>query len=255
MLHFQGRGFKVSIEGHSVGYPSRPTIISTRDPQTVFGFVVNKMEKDRLRSWVSYCKSCNEDVRVCIYLEEEKILGIKDLQFCRNRGIGVYVWSADDYQCLNEEIDLAFNAELPDIKEFNRDTRRLLGPAYDLFHGGKWREGFECAVRILEEDARRYLLRQINAGRADYNDPKNTKKTLNRRQVSKFTLGQLKDIFCNLLSQNSLEAHLCAGLSRLNPTRIERIHRPSSRRTEKRMRDRVGQDMWAIVDLIREMNP
>ena len=247
------RGFTVSVEEPSVEFPTTPTIIARRQPQTHYVFIREKFERDNVEAWVSYCKSCTADVRICLFFPKSDALSVKELSYCTKWGVGVYVLEQGRFECLVQEVDLAFQAELPNRRSLNANTRRLLGPAYDQFGRGEWREGFESAARVLEEECRRYLSKQVNAGRNSFKSGSKI-KALTRMEIRGMTLGGLKDVFCNFLSQNSLESKLCAGLTRLNPLRIDRIHRPSSRATENRMRARVGRDMWLIVNLVKEIN-
>lgn len=247
------RGFRVHVEKSSVEFPSTPTMIAKRAPQTHYVFVRDKIERDDVEAWISYCRSCTQDVRICVFFPKSEALKVTDLAWCNNLGVGVYVLRQNEFECLAQEVDLAFQAQLPDSRSLNAKTRRLLGPAYDQFGRGEWREGFECAIRVLEEECRRYLTDQVRAGRNSFKSGRRT-KALTRTEVGRMTLGALKDVLCNLLSQNSLESKLCAGLTRLNPLRIARIHRPSSRATENRMRAGVGRGMWLIVNLVKEIN-
>jgi hypothetical protein len=59
-------------------------------------------------------------------------------------------------------------------------------------------------------------------------------------------MGALKDIFCKLVSQNQLEAHLCSALTKLNPDRIRRTHKRKSKASEAALRRRAGTHFWLI---------
>jgi len=177
---------------------------------------------------------------------------MNDIQFCTSSGVGMYHLNGEVYERLLEEVDLAFQVSLPNRKELKPKVRKLVGSAYDLFEKGEWRQGFLEAAQALEEESRKYLRRRVNNGKNQYKDGRKT-KSVTLSEVNKMTLGGVKNVVCNLVIQTTLDSRLCAGITKLNPTRIARVHKPTSRATERRMRDRVGRDMWMIVNLLREM--
>jgi hypothetical protein len=251
--YLRRRGFKIRIEEAAVEYPSTPTLVARRRPATHFVFICDRFSKNEVDAWISYCRSCTMDVRVALFIPRERVLKVTEVAYCRRCGVGVYVLDNDGYSCLVQEIDLAFKAELPKRSSLNTEVRRLLGTALDKFENGDWREGFEDAVRVLEEECRKYLLKLIHAQRNTYRTGGKS-KVYSRADINRMPLGALKDVVCNLLIQSSLESRLCAGITKLNPTRIARVHRASSMSTERRMRNSVGRDMWTIINLLNELH-
>jgi hypothetical protein len=141
--------------------------------------------------------------------------------------------------------DLAFHAQAPDRDSMKPRVRALLGEALDRFERGDWRPAFEDACGIFEEECRAYLLRNRKMGRVTYLAGGKTKEPT-EKQIRKMTMGALKDVFCALVSQNQIEANLCAALTRLNPDRVRRTHNRRSRTAEAALRRRVGTHFWLI---------
>ncbi len=246
------RGFKVKIEESTLEYPSTPTICAKRGVSTHFIFVVDRFDRPELESWISFCRSCDEDVRIALYTPKLENLGMRCLKFCQKWGIGIYTLEGDDFKMMVNEIDLAFQGELPDRKSLGTPTQRLLGSAYDEYSRGNWREGFGKAVEVLEEQSRKYLRKEAKGGMCKYQAGKKV-KILAASEVNKMSLGAIKDVVCGITPQNSLNANLCSALRKLNPTRIAKVHNPNSTATEKNLRKRVGRDMWLIVNMVKQL--
>jgi hypothetical protein len=101
------------------------------------------------------------------------------------------------------------------------------------------RPAFEDACGILEEECRSYLIKNLKMGRVKFQTGGKI-KIPTEKQIRRMPMGALKDIFCNLVNQNQLEANLCAALTKLNPDRILRAHHRRSKRTEAALRKRAG---------------
>ena len=69
-----------------------------------------------------------------------------------------------------------------------------------------------AACTVLEEACRSYLLEQRLLGRLSYtNGSKITHPS--DAGIKRMTLGQLKEVFCNMVRQNPREANLCRALT------------------------------------------
>ena len=148
-----------------------------------------------------------------------------------------------NFEC--EARDLAFHGQAPNREMMKPKVRELLGEALDRFERGDWRPAFEDACGILEEQCRSYMLKSVRMGRVKYQAGGKI-KVPTPEQIKKMPMGALKDIFCSLISQNQTEANLCSALTKLNPDRIRRAHKRTSKSAETALRRRAGTHFWLI---------
>jgi hypothetical protein len=167
----------------------------------------------------------------------------------RDLGIGLAAPVQNQLQYETEARDLAFHARAPDRAQLKPRVRELLGEAFDRLERRDWRPAFEDACGVLEEECRAYLVRNVKMGRVKYQAGSKT-KVPTAAQIRKMPMGMLKDIFCALISQNQLEAHLCSALTKLNPDRIRRAHKRQSKGSEAALRRRVGPHFWLISNAL-----
>jgi hypothetical protein len=116
----------------------------------------------------------------------------------------------------------------------------------------EWREGFEEACNAFEEEARRYLKRWSKTGRVKI-QTKHGPKQLTPTEINKLTMGALRDKFTHILGPTLLDSMIEEALEKVNPDRVERIHRRRAKRTESRLRSNVGRHMWLIVNVLKRM--
>ena len=81
--------------------------------------------------------------------------------------------------------DLAVNAQLPNPGLLHPKIRALLGPVYEQFEHSHWREGFNVAVRVVESEARRYLVQGISTGRITVLDEAGSPRNPTQAQIKK----------------------------------------------------------------------
>lgn len=251
--HLTTHGYKVRAELPDHAAPFTPTITATRDSTTLHVEVVGTVDVERLREWVAYGKSVMRDTRlaVCTLVTTNVQAGtITDL---RRLGIGLFLFDGTTVAESAQAGDLAMNVELPKLSKQPQRVRELLGHAYEQFHRGEWREAFESACNALEEEARRYFTHWSRTGRIKVPSKKGPKQ-MTAAEIKGLSLGQLAVAFRNILTPNLLDVAIEQALTKINPDRVERTHRRRDKRTENRLRKNVGQHMWLIASILRQMH-
>ena len=76
---------------------------------------------------------------------------------------------------------------------------------------------------------------------------------LSASQINGLTIGGLRDCFRKILAPTLLDSTIEEALAKVNPDRIERVHRRRAKRTETRLRSNVGKHMWLIVNVMKKM--
>ncbi len=250
--HFEDHGYKVFTEKWDLGFPYTPTFLAKRQSTRLVAEVSDKIRLDRIEAWVKYAKSCNHDTRVvvCLPAASEIPPNIEDtLRYLR---VGVY--RVEDEQTLEHSApaDLALRLELPPLDEVPRKLKTLLGSTYEQFGRAQWREGFEDACQVFETQARRYLRKGLRSQRITIAGPKGT-ISLTNKQIDKMTMGMLARRFSEIQPQNRLDARIGQVLTAVNDDRVGVVHHKFKKKTEKRLRANVGQHIWAIVSVLKEM--
>jgi hypothetical protein len=248
---FERRGFRVRAEVSESGFPYTPSLICDRHPTKVIIEVISQLVQDRIETWLMYTKSLGNDTRLALCVPRSAILSADQETKLRQAGVGLYV---SDGHAIEERIipaDLALHIILPPLREMSPKLRRLLGPAYEQFDRAQWREGFEEACKILEEQARRHL--KSNLPRIMIVGKKGV-KLLTKHEIDKMTMGALAANYENIQSQTHTDSVVGQALKKLNKDRIGVVHHKGKAVTEKRLRTNVGQHMWVIVAALKALN-
>jgi hypothetical protein len=238
-------GYRVQSEPELLELPATPTILAIRGHETHYFLVRQTVEIMEIQQWHRYCCSCTTDTRATVCYPTGRRMRTREIASLRDRGIGLATIIDDQLQFQSEARDLAFHARAPDRDFMKPKVRQLLGEALDRLDRGDWRPAFEEACGILEEECRSYLIKKLRMAPLRYQSG-NKIKTSNAEQIRRMPMGALKDIFCKLVSQNQLEAHLCSALTKLNPDRIRRTHKRKSKVSEAALRRRAGTHFWLI---------
>ena len=211
--------------------------------------LVEKLDFNEIRNWHRYCQSCSSDTRMAVCVFDGHLLAQAEVAKMDAFGAGLVFMLPEGFRWSVQPRDLAFHAQLPDRTQLSPKVRSLLGEALDRFEQHDWRTGFENACLVIEDESRKYLLRNVDQGRVKY--VKNSRViSPTSAQIRKMTLGALRLVFCNLHRQNQLEAKICAALDALNPERVARIHNARNSSTERRLRHQVGVQMWTIINAL-----
>lgn len=243
------RGYEYSIEPNSLMLPSTPTVSAKRGLEVLHILVRQDISNAEVEKWFGYACSCTSDTRLAIYCPENNAIRANQIADLRAKRIGLAVKTASGFQITSEARDLAFHARAPDRASLKPKVRALLGEAFDRLDAGDWRPAFEDACTVLEEECRRYLLRNQKMGRVKYKSG-NKIKSPTEKQIRRMPMGALKDTFCKMVSQNQLEANLCTALTKLNPDRVRRAHNRRAHQSETALRRRVGSHFWMISNAL-----
>jgi hypothetical protein len=214
----EGRGYSVKIEQFEIGYPYTPTLRCRRAPTTLFVDVYGVVMLDRVTAWTRWAKSRNRDTRIALALPQDAPRRSEDDAILRDMGVGLYLSDGATTQEAMAAKDMALNVELPELSTLPLKMRRVLGPVYDQFDHSQWREGFEDACQAVEVLSRKYLSEGVASGRIVLVTRAGKTRHLSSRAIDKLTMGQLA-----------------------KPT------------TEARLRRNVGQHMWTVVAILKEL--
>lgn len=243
------RGYTHTKEPNLLTLPATPTIMAARGHETHYFVVRQGISTTEVDTWFRYACSCTTDTRVTFCCPANAAIGITHITYLTRQRVGLTIHSPAGFEVTSEARDLAFHAQAPDRAALKPKVRELLGEAFDRLEAGDWRPAFEEACAVLEERCRSYLLMKLKMGGVKYKTGSKIKTPTNK-QIKKMTLGALKDVFCKMISQNQLEANLCAALTKLNPDRVRRAHTRHSAGSEAALRRRVGPHMWLISNAL-----
>jgi hypothetical protein len=247
------RGYRVKVERADLGCPFVPTLHTSRGSTTLLVEVVSQISHEKLDDLVRYARSCGKDTRVAVcYAATGASLPAAEHSKLQNEGVGLFLPTSSGLLQPLQPKDLALHIELPERARLSVTVRVLLGPAYDQFEQGNWREGFEEACQSFESEARKYLQRWTKTGRILIATKKGPAK-LTIKRINKATMGGLGEMFKNIQAQTQLDAVIGKTLNAINKDRIAVAHHKAKKVSETRLRKNVGQNMWAIVQALKEM--
>jgi hypothetical protein len=246
--HFRGMGYRVTVEKADAAAPYAPTMTAVRTSTTVHVEVCGVVDFARMKEWVSYSKSTARDTRVSVCMPASAAVSAGTEEELRKLGVGLLRFGTTIAEAI-APIDLALNVELPALPP---SLREALGPAYEKYQRGEWRECFEEACNALEEEARRYLKRWSKTGRIKVQRKKGPMQ-LTISQINGLSMGGVRNAFRDILSPTSLDSAIEQVLAAVNPDRVERVHRRRAKRTETRLRRNMGKHMWQIVNVMKQM--
>jgi hypothetical protein len=243
------RGYTVTVEPWLHDLPGTAQLVGKRNHRTHYVLIRQHANVSEVELWVRYAQSCSTDTRVTFLCANQKKLGVAAFAKHRKSGIGIAVAMGSEIEFLLESKDLAFHAKAPTRSSLKPKVRKKLGDAMDKLDAGEWREAFEDACTSLEEECLVYLIKNQKLNRVKYMDGSSLKQPT-IAEIKKMSLGGLKKIFCNMVSQNQLESNLCAALTKLNPDRILKVHYPKKKSTEAALRKHAGTHFWLISNAL-----
>ena len=253
-MHMKGKGYIVHVEGHQLGFPYTPTMWCKRDLARTFLEVDVSVSESRLRAWLAYCKSCGSDTRLAFCIPEGEHIKEEVQDRLRASKVGLYKVSTERAVELIVAGDLALQVQLPNLSDAPTEVRKLLGGAYEDFDHAKWREGFEAACRVLENEARKYLNKWSKTGRIRLVLKAGAPaKTPQNGRINKMTLGQLAIAFSQIETPNNDDKVLGQSLRQIRKDRVGVVHKRSHLKTEKSLRQNVGKHMWVIQAALLEI--
>jgi hypothetical protein len=246
------RGYKVSIESHELGFPYTPTFLCKRIKTTLLVEIIATVDERRIGSFVGFAKSAGRDTRIALGHPKELNITAEIEKRLREQGIGLF--AVDDGKVVERIAprDLALNIQLPDLSQELPLVRAALGPAYEQFDRVQWREGFGDACQALENEARKYLTKNVRRGRISF-IVKGKPKVYGIQQIGKMTLGQLGHAFANVVAKNHADSVIESALKMINRDRVGVVHKKSHAVTENRLRTNVGRHMYTILAALKEI--
>jgi hypothetical protein len=237
-------GFKLRHENNEHDYPETATIDARRKGERWFYIFDDKVKESRVVLWSGYARSCQSSTFVVLCIRKQSVLKPRDLLFLKSLGVGLTI--IDDDSVLSEvvpPIDLTMNISLPPLNRQRIAVRRELQKVHELFKHGDWKTGFEEACKLVEQTAREYLIRQIKNSAVTIPGKGGNPKNISHDEAKRLPLGALAEVFCMRLYPKQVDSHLCDGLKRINPDRINVAHRKLTNATERRLRTNVGRHM------------
>lgn len=253
--HFVSHGYKIKIEPFEIHYPSRPALVC-KSNHTQFAIIVcGKIDIKQLENWVLIAKSSNFDFRISICIPADStIRHLPKQQLKLNElGIGIYVSADGILKTISEPIDQNIKVALPELKSLPRKAQRALGPSYEHFKGGRWRDCFEEACKALEQCARPYFKHAIATGRLTAHKENGALKNITAAQIDKLTLGQLGHEIGLSTPQNALDSLIKKAIDQINPDRVGLVHKNKRASTERSLRKNVGLHMHSIIQVIKQI--
>lgn len=245
----QDQGYKVTIEPFELEFPRSPFLLAKRRHTRIILEVQSALDLPTIREWVRYGKGCPRDTRFLVGLALGSEVVQADLAELKSLGVGLLMDGDDGPFELLAPKDLALNLELPDVPV---GLRRLLGNAYDQFDRGQWREGFEDACQVLEQEARTYLKMHLSRGRIVLQPRRGTPKTA--AQISKMTIGDLAATYTTIHTPNVADSRIGQALERLNGDRITVAHyKGKDAAREAKLRRNVARHMFVVVQALRQI--
>lgn len=250
--YFEEYGYRVNIEKAGLGYPYTPTMLASRASTTLIIEVQPRPQLSKLRKWVGFARSSAKDFRVAVCVPPSSPLTPPDEQELRALGVGCFTSSERGVTETIPPMDLGISLILPELPSMPKRVRALLAPAYEQFRRSEWREGFDTACQVFEEEARRYLNRHIRSSRIEIMTAKGPVRPP-ASEVNRLTMGQLAGLFSRIQSKNIHDSNIQKTLQTLNKDRIRVVHHRSKAVTERRLRANVGRYMWIIAAAMRDV--
>lgn len=177
--HLQVEGYIVEIEPSELGYPNTPTFRCTNGPETLIVEVEATVPLEALKQWSAYCQSCSSDTRLALVVPAAESITGDEISSINKMGIGLYVALHNDWQEIAIPTDLAVNIKLPDLRNYSNPVRSILGSSFRDIRRGLWKDGFATACEALAQQAKSYLVQEVNKGRIRLKNPSGTDVTNN----------------------------------------------------------------------------
>lgn len=246
-IYFTNLGYTIKREPMEVSYPYTPAFVATRKPTKVMVEVLSEIDPDRIDEWKCCCNACETDTRMMFFATRQTAANVMALLAKHKMGLIHFV---DGIRTpMLESSDIAFQIALPALSGLPKPLRADLGPAYENFEKGNWREGFEDACIALENRARLYLWQAINSGRLTIyakGKPKNPAKGA----VLKMTLGALGITFKNAAPVNHLDSIIGELIAKINRERVKVAHKKY--KEEKTLRQKAPLHTVSIISCLKK---
>lgn len=250
--HLRSEGFNVKVEPMDVSYPHVPAVVAKQRVTTIIFDVSPNVVPRRVSTWALYARSCPTDVRIAVCIPEQAPIRNSIDSELRRLGVGLYRTQGTEITEVIAPKDLGVNLSTPVLAEQPAAVRRLLGPAFRKLRGSDWRDGFEDACGVLQEELAEYLIRGVRTGRLSFLSKRGKPVSYSNTKIRKLTLGGLRAAIGQIAAPNETDSQVERALKRLNPDRITSAHHRRSRAAEKRLRNNVALHLWVIVGILQQ---
>lgn len=249
------KGFYVKIEEYNIEFPQTPTLIAKRQHSTLFVEVTSAIRRDLANVWIRYASSCDTDIQFAFAIPNNPGVSQSDMEFCRHNKVGIYTFDVPGNAIeIMPPVDLAIRVALPELEKLPKPVRATLAPCYDKIERGDWRDGFADACQSVEDESRKYLKSIFNKPGLSIQNKNGSPIKLTIKIINKSTLGQLGGYFLGITTPSLLDSILATTLPSINPERIGAVHRRRSVSSERKLREKIGRRMHAIVNCLVELN-
>lgn len=246
------KGFSVTVEAKHVEFPRTPTLVGKRQHSTLFVEVTSKLEKELAEAWIRYASSCDTDIQFAFAMPNNPGVSQTDVEFCTKHKVGVYTFTVPGEGTeIIVPVDLAIRVALPELEKLPTAVRTIVAPFYAKIEKGDWRDGFADACLAIEDVSRKHLKVIIGKPGLSVLDRKSGKPIkLTAKIINKATLGQLGVWFSGISTPTPLDSMLANALPLINPERIGAVHKRLSAASERKLREKIGRRMHAIVNCL-----
>lgn len=248
-------GWKLTVEPQNdLAYPRTPVFRAERRQTVRLIEIQNSIDSEQLDAWVRYAKTSDVDTRICVVINLcPPGLVADEVSMLKELGVGLFTRDSKTgpFTQLLAPVDLGMQIELPTLPEA---LMPLLGEAFEQFDGGYWREGFEYACTVLEQEAREYIRSNIRRRRLTFMSSAGKSVAYRDDRIRTMTIGALARCFSEIRSPNSSDSRIGSCLRAVNANRVTSAHhKGKSRVSEKRLRAQVPRQMFIIVNGLREI--
>ena len=248
--HFADLGYVIRREPNELGFPFTPAFVAVRKPTRVVVEVVSEIDADRVDEWKCYCNACETDTQLMFVTT--KAVSENTMALLAKRKIGLISFANNTRIHLLDASDIAFQITVPVLAGLSKPLRVELGPAYENFDKGNWREGFEDACIALENRVRPYLWAAIQSTRLTIYSKKGKPANPTRASVFKMTLGQLAHTLRNAAPVNHLDSFIADLITKINSERIKVAHKKY--KAEKTLRQKVPLHTVSIISCMKKFS-
>ncbi len=242
-------GFGIRADEFKVGFPHVPTIHCTRKPVVLLIEILDHVILGRVEEWVAYCGAVPTDMRLGLGMPEEAVPGHEEMTRLQDLGVGLYLVGRGRVRELLAPTDQGMHgaaAKLPILADLSRPVRELIGPVYEKIGRGDWREAFQEACQVFEDEARKYFKHWSKTTRIKVHR-KVGPHTLSANKINHLTMGQLAQVFREIISPNQLVLIIGQTLDDVLGDRNLVMHKKRRARTEARLRRNWRAHFWKIV--------
>ena len=130
--------------------------------------------------------------------------------------VGVFSFDGAKLKAHVSPQDLSVRWTLPDLSNKKKHVREKLGPVFEKFNTGDWKDALNEACFELEEFARGYLWNAVRTTRIVVLTKTGSPEAMSRQKIQKLTLGQLSNCFGRIKTPNGSDKRIFDALTLIN---------------------------------------